>query len=80
MRTYPVGMANVTLAIEDKLLEKSRQYASQRGTSLNALLREMLANLTNETGAEIEQMINRLRNAKGHSGGVKIDRESLCER
>ena len=73
-------MANVTLAIEDKLLEKSRQYASQRGTSLNALLREMLANLTNETGAEIEQMINRLRNAKGYSGGVKIDRESLCER
>ena len=69
-------MANVTLAIEDKLLEKSRQYASQRGTSLNALLREMLAN---ETGAEIEQMINRLRNAKGHSGGVKIDRESLYE-
>ena len=73
-------MANVTLAIEDKLLEKSRQYASQRGTSLNALLREMLANLTNETGAEIEQMINRFRNAKGHSGGVNIDRESLYER
>ena len=68
MRTNPVRMANVTLAIEDKLLEKSRQYASQRGTSLNAILREMLANLTNETGAEIEQMINRLRNAKGHSG------------
>ena len=80
MRKYPVRMANVTLAIEDKLLEKSRQYASQRGTSLNALLREMLANLTNETGAEIEQMINRLRNTKGHSGGVKIDRESLYER
>ena len=73
-------MTNVTLAIEDKLLEKSRQYASQKVTSLNALLREMLANLTNETGAEIEQMINRLRNAKGHSGVVKIDRESLCER
>jgi len=49
VRTYPVRMANVTLAIEDKLLEKSRQYASQRGTSLNAILREMLANLTNET-------------------------------
>ena len=80
MRKYPVRMANVTLAIEDKLLEKSRQYASQRGTSLNALLREMLANLTNETGAEIEQMIDRFRNAKGHSGGVKIDRESLYER
>ena len=79
MRTNPVRMANVTLSIEDKLLEKSRQYASQRRTSLNALLREMLANLTNETGAEIEQMINRLRNAKGHSGAVKIDRESLYE-
>ena len=73
-------MANVTLAIEDKLLEKSRQYASQRGTSLNALLREMLANLTNENGAEIDEMINRLRNSRGHSGGVKIDRESLYER
>lgn len=37
-------MPNVTLAIDDELLEKSREFAKQRGTTLNALVRELLGN------------------------------------
>ena len=73
-------MSNVTLAIEDKLLEKSRRYASKRGTSLNALLREILSELTSEKSAEIDEMMNRLQSAKGNSGCRKIDRGSLYDR
>lgn len=35
-------MANITLKIEDKLLEKARKLASQRNTSINAIVREKL--------------------------------------
>ena len=35
-------MANVTLKIDDKLLAKARLLASQRKTSINAIVREKL--------------------------------------
>jgi hypothetical protein len=36
-------MPNITLAIDDILLAKSRTHASQKGTTLNALVRELLS-------------------------------------
>jgi hypothetical protein len=41
-------MKNVTLAIEEKLLEQARALAEKRKTSLNAVIRSLLA-------AEVEQ-------------------------
>ncbi len=35
-------MPNITLAIDEDLLEKSREYAARKGTTLNALVRELL--------------------------------------
>ena len=35
-------MPNVTISIDDKLLKKGRKYAEKRGTSLNALIRDLL--------------------------------------
>ena len=35
-------MKNVTLAIEDEILEKARAYAVKQGTTLNALIRQHL--------------------------------------
>ena len=35
-------MPNITLAIDDELLEKARDYAEQKGTTVNALVRELL--------------------------------------
>ncbi len=35
-------MPNITLAIDEELLEKSREYAAKKGTTLNALVRELL--------------------------------------
>lgn len=36
-------MKNITLAIEEELLEKARALAARRHTSLNAMVREMLS-------------------------------------
>jgi predicted transcriptional regulator len=41
-------MKNVTLAIDDRLLEQARSLAERRKTSLNAMIRSLLA-------AEVEQ-------------------------
>ncbi len=35
-------MPNITLAIDEELLDKSREYAANKGTTLNALVRELL--------------------------------------
>jgi hypothetical protein len=41
-------MKNVTLAVDEKVLKAARTYATKRGTTLNALVREHLANLAAE--------------------------------
>jgi hypothetical protein len=38
-------MKNITLAIDEDLLERSRAYAERRGTTLNALVRSELSQL-----------------------------------
>jgi hypothetical protein len=42
------GMKNVTLAVDEKVLEAARAYAASRGTTVNALVREHLAGLADE--------------------------------
>jgi hypothetical protein len=49
-------MKNITLAIEEELLEKARALASRRHTTLNAIVRSLL-------GHEVEQE-DRIANAK----------------
>ena len=39
-------MANLTLALDDQLLRKMREYAVQHGTTVNALIREHFETLT----------------------------------
>ena len=77
VRTYHVPMANLTLSIDDELLARGRKYAAARGTSLNALVRKYLEETTAPPDARLEEMIERLRQSKGHSGGVKIERAEL---
>lgn len=39
-------MRNVTLAIEDDVLREARRIAAERSTTLNAMIRDFLADLT----------------------------------
>lgn len=70
-------MANVTLSIPDDLLKRGRSYAKARGTSLNALVRELLDDTVSNPEAAIDSMIERLKQSSGDSKGAKIHREEL---
>lgn len=41
-------MSNITLAVDEKLLERVRSFAAQRGTTVNALVREHFEKLTRD--------------------------------
>jgi len=70
-------MANVTLSVDDELLARSRIHAQKRGTSLNALLRGYLEEATSKPDLAVDEMIERLKNSGGNSGGEKIERSDL---
>lgn len=77
IHTYPVCMANVTFSIPDDLLNRGRSYAQTRGTSLNALIRELLNQTVTNPDSAVDSMIERLKQSVGDSKGVKINREEL---
>ena len=47
--TYTVSMKNVTLAVDEALLREARRIAAERSTSLNAMIRRFLEELTEPT-------------------------------
>jgi plasmid stability protein len=60
-----VEMKNITLSIDDALLDQARVYAAKRGTSVTALVREYLIQVANaddriqRARAEIRKMSGR---------------------
>lgn len=72
---------NLTLSVDDKLVEKARQVASKQGTSLQALVRQYIETLagSREGVALVERLeahwreADKLSRTKNH----KFDRESL---
>jgi hypothetical protein len=70
-------MPNITLSIPEDLLKNGRKYAQKRGTSLNALVRTLLAETVFKPTEAVDSMIERLRQSTGNSKGVKIHREEL---
>ncbi len=74
---------NLTLAVDEEIVEKAREVARQQGTSLNALIRDYIERLAgNPSGAVIAA---RLRthweeDPPGRSAvGWRFDREELYE-
>jgi hypothetical protein len=70
-------MANLTLSIDDELLNRGRSYARARGTSLNSLVRKLLVDAISTPDATVDSMVERLRQSSGDSKGVKFTREEL---
>ena len=74
-------MANVTMSIDDELLKKSRQYASSRNTSLNALIRQLLKKTVDSNSQEwMNECIFLMDQVGGNSEGKKWIRSDLHER
>ncbi|HLX99931.1 MAG TPA: hypothetical protein VKR62_14630 [Roseiarcus sp.] len=77
-------MKNITLAIEDKVLDRARIVAAEKKTTVNALVREFLADVAGreERLAEARKQLLRLMdNSKGRMAtDWKFDRAETHER
>jgi Family of unknown function (DUF6364) len=81
VRTYYVRM-NITLSIDDRLVEEARRLAQARGTSLNQLVRDYLETLVRprKAGSYGEELRRLTAEGQGRSEGWQFDRDELHER
>jgi hypothetical protein len=69
---------NLTLAVDEATVEKAREVARQQGTSLNALIRDFIERLADESsGDQLLADFEALWAEPGKSDGKKLDREEL---
>ena len=74
-------MKNLTLSIDDELLERSREYAVNQGTSLNGLIRHYLCEVTAEpkTPDWFEGFLLISEQALGNLKGWKFNRDEVYD-
>jgi len=81
VRTYYVHM-NVTLSIDEKLVERARRLATAQGTSLNQMIRRLLEEAT--AASSVDQLAGELEELwatdEGDSGGRTWRRDELYDR
>jgi plasmid stability protein len=77
-------MKNITLAIDDEILNKVRVYAAEHKTTVNAIVRNHLEKLVGENDKRSEARRNLLRLAETSRGRLASDyawnREELYDR
>jgi hypothetical protein len=79
LRTYTVSM-NVTLSIDEQVVERARKKAESLGKSLNQLIRDYLQKLAG--GDDPERSIEEFKrlSGRGHSRGWRFNRDEIHER
>lgn len=72
---------NITLSVDDRLVERVRELARRRGTSLNALIRDYFESLVGQRSREAvaRELLHLMNTHGGHSSGRKIVREEAYE-
>jgi hypothetical protein len=71
---------NLTLSVDEKLVERARATARQQGTSLNQLIRDYLEQLAGQgSGDEILAEFEAMWKQPGNSGGRRFRRDELYE-
>jgi len=71
-------MKNITLAIDDETLAAGRAYADRHQTTLNALVRDLLAKTVHsDRTATAEEMFRLMDDAPGRSRGKRWTRDEL---
>jgi hypothetical protein len=72
---------NITLSVNDEVVERAREVARQQGTSLNALVRGYLESLAGTgRGEDLARQFDELwQERTGRSGGWQFTREDLYD-
>lgn len=73
---------NLTLAVDERLVEQARKIAESQGKSLNQIIREYLEELASPATAtgEMEELRRLSLEGQGRSRGWKFDRQEIHER
>jgi hypothetical protein len=73
---------NLTLSVDEQIVQRARAAAEAMGKSLNQLVREYLGSLAAGDDAEldIEEVRELSEESGGRSGGWKFDRDQLHAR
>lgn len=73
-------MANITISINDDLLNAGREYAKAHNTSLNAIIRELLEKkIPGVSGNWFEECVCLMESAQADSKGKKWTRDELYD-
>jgi len=81
VHTYTVSM-NITLSIDEQLVERAREKLRATGKTINQEIREHLQHIAGEDDLELErdlEMFERL-SGLGNSNGWKFNRDEVHER
>jgi len=71
-------MKNITLALDEETLEAGRAYAERHQTTLNALVRDLLAKTVHsDRTATAAEMFRLMDDAPGRSRGKRWTRDEL---
>ena len=73
-------MANITLALDDELLQASRDYAQKHSLSLNAFIRELLVKTVHGSErAWMDEVLSHIEKAGGNSHGRRWKRDDIYD-
>lgn len=75
-------MANLTLSVDDRILQKAREAAVREQTSVNAVVREFLVRYVDERSRQVEAVaaLDALASRTRSRSPARWSRESLHER
>ena len=73
---------NITLSVDERVIEGARKLAQARGTSVNQLVREYLESLVRprDAGSFRAELRRLTAEGQGRSKGWRFDRDTLHER
>jgi plasmid stability protein len=71
-------MKNITLALDEATIDAGRVYAARHQTTLNSLVRDLLARVVmTDRQATVAEMFRLMDGYPGHSGGSRWTRDDL---
>ncbi len=76
--TYPYGM-NLTLSIDDRIVQQARRKAAEMGTTVNQLVRDRLAEFAGDEDSEAAIARFVTLSGLGDSQGWKWSREEIYQ-
>lgn len=73
---------NITLSVEEQVVERAREVARGMGTSLNQLVRDYLEQLaqTHDPEKDVDELVRLSRESGGRSRGWRFDRDEIHAR